>query len=84
MAVFETRAAVAEAAIAARLRVDECRAGDGKHCRRGNYRFEHVILHRCLWCENDEPMPRQSKLNFGQEEVLAGLKLCNLGQQLEL
>src|SRR5580704_7688682 len=42
MAMFETRAAIAEAAIAALLRVDEGRAGDGEHCRRGNYWLEHV------------------------------------------
>src|SRR5580693_6161338 len=41
MAVLETRAAVAQAAIAALLRVHEGRAGDGKHGRRGDYGLEH-------------------------------------------
>jgi hypothetical protein len=37
---------------------------------------------KIFWCEDDEPVPRRSKLNFGQDEVLAGLRLCNLRQVL--
>jgi hypothetical protein len=65
------------------LRVDEGRAGDGEYCRRGNHRLEHVILHRCFWYGNDEPLPRRSKLNFRQDEMISGLRLCNLRQKLE-
>jgi hypothetical protein len=32
---------------------------------------------------DDEPVPRQSKLNFRQDEMIAGLQLCNLRRNLE-
>jgi hypothetical protein len=34
-------------------------------------------------CEDDEPAPRRSKLNFGQDEMIARLRLCNLGQNFD-
>jgi hypothetical protein len=36
-----------------------------------------------FWWQDDEPVQRRSKLNFGQNEVLAELQLCNLRQKLE-
>jgi hypothetical protein len=82
MAVFETRAAIAKAAVTALLRVDEGRAGDGKNGRRGDYGLEHGHPPQMSWCENNEPAPRRSKLNFGQREVLTGLQLRNLRRNL--